>query len=92
MEFIQIYFVEFCLAHLINQIKNKNIELFEGYYLKCDILRYFIKYYTDISYLGGVFAKNTSRETNNFPSRLFFGTVSTVYHPQGEFAQIYIVR
>ena len=27
-------------------------------------------YYTDISCLGGVFAKNTSRKTNNFPSRM----------------------
>jgi len=26
------------------------------------------EFYTDISCLGGVFAKNTSRETNNFPS------------------------
>ena len=32
----------------------------------------FIKmcFYTDISCLGGVFAKNTSRETKNFPSRM----------------------
>jgi len=27
-------------------------------------------FYTDISCLEGVFAKNTSRETNNFPSRM----------------------
>ena len=27
-------------------------------------------FYTDISCLGGVFAKNTSRETKNFPSRM----------------------
>ena len=26
--------------------------------------------YTDISCWGGVFAKNTSRETKNFPSRM----------------------
>jgi hypothetical protein len=26
--------------------------------------------YTDMSCLGGVFAKNTSRETKNFPSRM----------------------
>jgi hypothetical protein len=29
-----------------------------------------IFFYTDISCLGGVFAKNTSRETTNFPSRM----------------------
>ena len=28
------------------------------------------EFYTDISCLGGVFAKNTSRETKNFPSRM----------------------
>jgi len=27
-------------------------------------------FYTNISCLGGVFAKNTSRETTNFPSRM----------------------
>jgi hypothetical protein len=27
-----------------------------------------LEFYTDISCLGGVFAKNTSRETNNFPN------------------------
>jgi hypothetical protein len=29
-----------------------------------------LKFYADISCLGGVFAKNTSRETKNFPSRM----------------------
>jgi hypothetical protein len=29
-----------------------------------------IKFYTDILCLGGVFAKNTSRETKHFPSRM----------------------
>jgi hypothetical protein len=29
-----------------------------------------IVFYTDISCLGGVFAKNTSRETKNFPRRM----------------------
>ena len=29
-------------------------------------------FYTDISCLGGIFAKNTSRETNNLVSRLVF--------------------
>ena len=29
-----------------------------------------VNFYTDISCLGEVFAKNTSRETNNFPSRI----------------------
>jgi hypothetical protein len=29
-----------------------------------------IVYYTDISCLGGVFVKNISRETKNFPSQM----------------------
>jgi hypothetical protein len=30
----------------------------------------FAGFYTDISCLGGVFAKNTSRQTKNFPNRM----------------------
>jgi hypothetical protein len=31
-----------------------------------------LKFYTDISCLGGVFAKNTSRKTKNFPIRTMY--------------------
>ena len=40
-------------------------------WIKCIVHQENAKFYTDISCLGGVFAKNTSRETKNFPSRMW---------------------
>ena len=46
----------------------------QNYVLNEEYIILGIYLYTDISCLGGIFSKNTSRETKNFPSRMLHKT------------------
>jgi hypothetical protein len=54
----------------ILQIHNASPEFFLILWAYMYIIIHTSTYYTDISCLGGVFAKNISRETKKFPSRM----------------------